>query len=90
MDDQDVDDQGSPQSGVISVQVRVPAHTERRYGDLIERLMEMAAAEERGYREYREPSEHTRLEWRVESTSSDRRCRRPEITPSNRPSFDRP
>ncbi len=70
--------------------MRVPAHTEGRYGDLIERLMAAAAAKERGYREYREPSEHTRLEWRVESTSSDRRRRRPETTPSDRPSSDRP
>jgi len=41
--------------------VWVPAYTERRYGDLIEWLIEMAAAEERGYREYREPSKHIRL-----------------------------
>ena len=32
--------------------------------------MEMAAAQERGHREYREPSKHTRLKWRVRSTPS--------------------
>ena len=68
----------------------VPAYTERRYGDLIEWLIEMAAAEERGYREYREPSEYMRLKWRVKSTSSNYRCWRPETTPSNHPSSDCP
>ena len=35
----------------------------------------MAAAEERGHQEYQEPSEHTRLEWRVGSTPSSERRR---------------
>ena len=57
---------------MISVQVRVPAGTRGRYGDLLERMLE--AADEGGHQE---PSDHTRLEWRVESTpSSDRRRQR--------------
>src|SRR6266702_7015931 len=70
---QDADDHGSQRNRVISVQMRVPAHPDERY-DLIERIMAAAAAAE-GPREYREPSEHTRLEWRVGSTPSTE-CRR--------------
>jgi len=36
----------------------------------------MAAAKERGYREYREPNEHTRLKWRVGSSTTTKRQRR--------------
>ena len=35
-------------------------------------MIEMAAAKERGHQEYREPSEHTRLKWRVKSTPSSK------------------
>ena len=66
---QDVDDQRSQLSRVILVQVQVPSHLEGRYGDLMEQIMEMAAAEERGHQEYREPSEHTRLRWKVGSST---------------------
>ena len=38
--------------------------------------MAAAATKERGYREYREPSKHTRLKWTFKSTSSNRRRRR--------------
>ena len=70
---QDIDDQRSQHSRVISVQIRVSSNAERR--DLVERLM--AAAEERGHQEYREPSEHTRLGWKVgSSTPSERWVRR--------------
>ena len=43
------------------VQVWVPAYTKGRYRDLIEQLIAAAAAEERGYKEYREPSKHIRF-----------------------------
>ena len=69
---QDVDDQGSQQSRVISVQVRVPARTEGRYGDLLERML--AAADERGHYEPREPSEV--LGWKIESSTTTERRRR--------------
>ena len=39
----------------------VPAYTKGRYGDLIEWLMVVAAAEERGHKEYREPNKYIRL-----------------------------
>ena len=72
---QNIDDQQSQHSRVISV--RVPSYLEGRYGDLIEQMMEMAAAEERGHQEYREPSEHTRLGWKAgSSTPSERWVRR--------------
>jgi hypothetical protein len=44
---QDVDDQRSQLSRVISVQMRVPARTEGRYGDLIERIIAAADRQER-------------------------------------------
>jgi len=44
---QDVDDQRSQSSRVISVQMRVPARTEGRYGDLIERIIAAADRQER-------------------------------------------
>ena len=57
----------------------------------------MAATKEeenrRNYLVYREPSEHTRIIWRCESTSFERRHQRPKTTPSNHPSdcpSDRP
>ena len=42
----------------------VPSYLEERYGDLIEQIIEMAAAKERGFREYREPNIYIRLKWR--------------------------
>ena len=45
---QDIDDQQSQHSRVVSVQMRVPASIEGRYRNLIERIM-VAAAEEEGY-----------------------------------------
>ena len=41
--------------------MRVPFYLKRRYKNLIKQIMEMAAAEERGLREYREPSDYIRL-----------------------------
>jgi hypothetical protein len=67
---QDIDGQRSQHSKVISVQIRVPSNAERR--DLIERLMAAAKRDDRRrngrYTPSEEPSEHTRLKWRVEST----------------------
>ena len=78
--DVDNDDKRSQQSRVVSVQMRVPSHLEARYGDLVERLMAAAADEDRrrnhrGPQEDREPSEHTRLEWRGGSFTTTERQR---------------
>ena len=86
---QNVDDHESQPSRMVTVQVpvqvRVPLHTEERnedaYGDHHRgNLLELIRAADREvdnwrYQEYREPSEHTRLEWRVGSTPSTERRR---------------
>ena len=74
---QNDDDQRSQQSRVMSAQVRVPARTEGGYRDLIERIMEMAAAEERERREHREPREPSEaLGWKVGSSTPSERWMR--------------
>jgi hypothetical protein len=76
---QDINDQESQQSRVISVQIRVPSNAERR--DLVERMMAAAARDERRRNGQRTPSDppedpYERLEWRFQSTSTERRWRR--------------
>jgi hypothetical protein len=41
--------------------MRVPFYLKKRYRDLIKQLRELVATEERGPKEYREPSKYTRL-----------------------------
>ncbi|XTI87155.1 hypothetical protein V2W45_1386868 [Cenococcum geophilum] len=73
---QDVDDQRSQPSRVISVQIRVPSNTERR--DLVELLM-AAEREDPGRRSPKsthwEPSDSPELQWRIGSTPSTERRR---------------
>jgi len=84
---QDVDGHESQPGRTAPVHMQVPPRTRERnnnpygdhpYGNLAELLR--AAADEKEYQQnnwYREPSEHTRLEWRVGSeTTMERRRRR--------------
>jgi hypothetical protein len=72
---QDVDDQGSQASRVISVQMRVPAHTEGRYGDLIERMIAAADRPERQRDPPEDPYGGYVLGWRIESSTTTERRR---------------
>ena len=54
--------------------MQVPARIEGGYRDLIERIMEMAAAEERERREHQEPREPSEaLGWKVGSSTPSER-----------------
>ena len=69
---------------MISVQLQVPARTEGRYGDLLERILAAAERDERerdGIYSPRDPPEDPyhgdRIEWRIESpTTTERRRNR--------------